>query len=125
MSEKEPIIDLTPRKRKDKVIFEAKKEPVKTPITKEAHRRQLILQKDYCIDQIEIYREKIRSIEAMIERIDEHIESGMLIRCFDEGDHLSYEAVEKPPLGFPRPSANTKDASTWKQETERKHGKRE
>jgi hypothetical protein len=118
-------LETKPRKNKEgKTIWVATREaePVKIPISRESHRRQLIAQKDYCIDQILKLKDKIRDIEAMICRMDEHEAEGMIVRCFDNGDHLSYEAVEKPPLGF---RTDTKDASTWQQEQERKHGKRQ
>ena len=112
-----------PVTRKGKVIFEAK-EPVKTPITKEAHRRNLLNQRDYCLSQIELYKERVKSIEDMIDRIDEHEKAGMIVRCFEEGDNLTYEVHEKEPLGFHPPKKEVKDASTWKEETQTRQAKK-
>jgi hypothetical protein len=126
MTEREPIEMKAKPDKKGRVIFEAKEE-VKTPITKEAHRRQLINQRDYCLDQAEKFKEMAKTIDEMIEKMDEEEKSGKIIRCFDEGDHLSYEIHEKPPLGFPRPQkeASTKDASAWREETQERQAKKE
>jgi hypothetical protein len=126
MTEHEPI-ELEPKPdKKGKVIYEAKKkeEPVKTPITKEAHRRNLLNQRDYCLSQIEQYKERVKSIEDMIDRIDEHEKAGMIVRCFDEGDNLTYEVHEKEPLGFHPAKKEVKDASTWKEENQARQAKK-
>lgn len=113
------FVDTKPVTRKGKVIFEAK-EPVKIPISRENHRQQLLDQRDF-------FQDRIDKIEEMLAKIDAEIEAGKIVRCFDEGDHLSYETQEKPPLGFPRPQSaqggSIKDASTWKREQEER-GKR-
>ena len=129
MTEQQPL-ELNEKKTKEgKTIWVAtrKEEPVKKPISREAFRRQLTTQRDYCIEQIIMYKDKIRDIEAMICRVDELEAEGMIVRYHDEGKNLSYETQEKPPLGFQHPqtaqSGSTKDASTWKREQEER-GKR-
>ena len=129
MTEKQPL-ELNQKKTKEgKTIWVAtrKEEPVKTPLSREAFRRQLTAQKDYCIEQIIMFRDKIRDIEAMLIRVDELEAEGMIVRYREEGSSLAHDTQEKPPLGFPRPQEvhkEVKEASTWKQETQARQTKR-
>jgi hypothetical protein len=129
MTEQQPL-ELNQKNTKEgKTIWVAtrKEEPPITPLSREAFRRQLTAQKDYCVEQISIFKDKIRDIEAMICRVDELEAQGMIVRYREEGSNLAYETQEKPPLGFPHPqpskSGSTKDSSVWKREQEER-GKR-
>jgi hypothetical protein len=119
MSERQPI-EMRPKPdKKGKVVWSAKKE-VKTPISREAHRQELLNQRDY-------FQEQIDKIDTLISQIDRDLAAGKIVHCYKEGGQLGHETQEKPPLGFPHPkptqSGSTKDSSTWKREQEER-GKR-
>ena len=123
MTEKQPI-ELQPKPdKKGKVIFEAK-EPVKKPITKEAYRINALALRDYCVEQIVALKEKIKSIDDTLVKMDEEEARGYIIRPYEEGKNLGYDKQEKPPLGFPRPQTSTKDAGTWNRETQERQTKK-